>query len=210
MNYGAIAAVYNPAVPIDETPTGDTIEAVLARILGDPDPDPNPTIFIVATDGEPDRCEQTDPNPTPEAQAESVMGATHAFEAGIRTYMIWVGPAPARAHMQDMANAGLGLGAGASAPYWIAGDEAGLRDALSAIVGGVLSCDIRLEGRIDPAKACEGSVTLNGRVIPCDDPDGWHAVSETVIQVTGAACDELTSMMGSVLTAEFPCDVILI
>lgn len=210
MNYTPIAGVYNPADPIDETPTGDAIEAVLARVVGEPDPDGNLTIFIVATDGEPDRCEQANPNPHPQAHAESIAAATHAFEAGIRTYMIWVGPDAARGHMQDMANAGTGLGAGGMAPYWVAGDEAGLTTALTEIVGGVLSCDVRLDGRIDPTMACEGTVMLNGRTIPCDDPDGWHAISETVIQLTGSACDELRAMAGSTLVASFPCGVILI
>jgi hypothetical protein len=210
MNYDAIAAVYNAADPLDETPTGDTIEAVLARVLGDPDPDGNPIIFIVATDGEPDRCEALNPNPTPEAQAESISAVEHAFTSGIRTYMISVGPEVSMAHMQDMANAGIGLGGAGAAPYWIAGDEEGLREALRSIVGGVLSCEVRLEGRIDPTMACDGTVMLNGRTLPCDDPNGWRAVSETVIQVQGTACEELQSTAGSLLEAQFPCDVILI
>jgi hypothetical protein len=209
MNYAAIDAVYRPADVIEDTPTGDAIDAVLDRILGVPDPDDDPTIFIVATDGEPDRCEELDPQ---NGQAEAIAAVERAFGEGIRTYMISVGEGVvSAAHMTDMANAGVGNGPGdPDAPYWVAGDDRGLRDALSTIVGGVLSCDLTLEGTLTIEDACLGTVRLNGRDLPCDDPNGWRAIDETHIQLQGDACDELTADGGSTLTAEFPCDVVII
>lgn len=80
-NYDAIASVYSAADPLDDTPTGDAIWDVLDRYRSVPDPDPDPTIFIVATDGEPDRCEELDPS---NGQAESIAAVEDAYDAGIR------------------------------------------------------------------------------------------------------------------------------
>ena len=207
-NSAAIESVYSGADPIADTPTGDAIDSVLNDLMSIPDPDPDPTIFIVATDGEPDRCEELNPQM---GQAEAVAAAERAFAAGVRTFMISVGEGTVSAgHMQDMANAGLGAGAGGTAPYWVAGDDRGLRDALSEIVGGVLSCDITLNGSIDLADACTGTVELNGVALPCDDPNGWEAVDATHIRLLGTACDMLTGDSGATLTASFPCDVVII
>jgi len=208
-NYPAINGVYAPADPIEDTPTGDAIDAVLAILASEPDPGPDPIIFIVATDGEPDRCEELDPQ---NGQAEAIAAADRAYARGIRTFMISVGMGVvSAAHLQDMANAGLGRTAGdPPADYWVAGDDVGLRDALATIVGGVLSCQVELSGMIDVADACTGSVLLNGMPLRCDDPDGWRPVDSTHIEILGMACDRLTGGMPATLEASFPCDVILI
>jgi len=205
-NYDAIRRVYNPADVIEDTPTGDAIDAILDSLLSVPDPDPDPTIFIVATDGEPDRCEELDPQ---NGQGEAIAAVDRAFGSGIRTFMISVGEGTVSAsHMQDMANAGLGRG---GAEYWVAGDDATLRRALEDIVGGVLSCDISLNGTIeDITEACTGTVKLNGRDLACDDPDGWEATSPNSIRLNGSACDELTMTRGAILEASFPCDIVII
>lgn len=204
-NHGAIDTVYGPARPADDTPTGDAVDGVLNLITSVPDPTDDSIIFILATDGEPDRCEELDPQ---NGHAESIAAVDRAFDRGIRTYIISVGEgAVSAAHLQDVANAGVGT---MGAPYWVAGDDAGLRDALRAIVGGELSCVVTLEGRIDPSMACTGIVQLNGRTIPCDDPNGWRAVDENHIELQGDACTEAQTRSGATLTATFPCDVILI
>lgn len=210
-NYDAIESVYGPADPISETPTGDSLDAILARWTMTPDPSSDPTIFILATDGEPDTCEE--PNPQ-HGQAESIAAAERAYEMGIRTFIISVGEGTVSAsHLQDMANAGVGNGPGdPDAPYWVAGDDEGLRDALLEIIGGQLSCVVTLHGQIeDTSAACSsGSVLLNGTSIPCDDPNGWRVVDETHIELTGDACTTLQSGPGVTLEASFPCGVILI
>lgn len=209
-NYEAIEGVYSEEDPIDETPTGASIDAVLDRLTMTPDPSTDPTIFILATDGEPDTCEQ--PNPQ-EGQPESLAAVERAYLAGVRTFVISVGEgAISDEHLQDIANAGLGRDGGdPDAEFWVAGDDEGLRTALRDIVGGELSCVVTLEGRIENLDdACSGRVELNGRALPCDDPDGWRAVDETHIELQGEACETLQSGPGATLEATFPCDVILI
>jgi hypothetical protein len=209
-NLEPIRTVYEPADPIDETPTGASIDAVLDRLTMTPDPSTDPTIFILATDGEPDTCEQ--PNPQ-EGQPEALAAAERAYLAGVRTFVISVGEGTvSEEHLQDMANAGLGRGPGdPDAQFWEAGDDAGLREALRDIVGGELSCVVELDGRIENLDdACSGRVELNGTPIPCDDPDGWRAVDESHIELLGEACETLQSGPGATLDATFPCGVILI
>ncbi len=209
-NYDAIDAVYGPADPIDETPTGESLDAVIDLLRMTPDPSMDPTIFILATDGEPDTC--AEPNPQ-NGQPESLAAAARAYSMGIRTFIISVGEGTVSAsHLQDMANAGLCRGAGdPDAPYWVAGDDAGLRDALQDIIGGELSCVVELSGRIqDLDEACSGVVNLNGRNLVCDDPNGWRVIDDTHIELVGEACDELQSGPGTRLDATFPCGVILI
>ena len=207
-NYDAIASVYGDAEIRDETPTGDSMQQLLDEILAAPDPTDDPTIFILATDGEPDTCEV--PNPQ-EGQGEAIAAAQAAYAAGIRTYVISVGRDISEDHLQDMANAGLGRGAaGPDAPFWVAGDDDGLRDALSTIIGGALSCVVELEGRIDVEAACTGTVELNGLPVPCDDPDGWRAIDDTHIELMGESCERLQNDSTAVLRAVFPCEVIII
>jgi hypothetical protein len=212
-NFGAINPVYQGADPIEDTPTGDAVDAVLDRVLSIPDPGPDPTIFILATDGEPDRCEQGDPNPHPEAHAETISAVERAYGRGIRTFLIDVGNEVAPAHKQDVANAGIGVMPGEpDAPYWTVTDDRGLRDALGAIIGGTLSCEVTLEGELqDLEEACrDGVVELNGRTIPCDGMNGWRVVDSTHIELVGSACTELMSTPDVVLVATFPCGVVLI
>jgi len=211
-NHSAIDDVYREARVIDETPTGESLDAVIDLVTNVPDPTDDPTIFILATDGEPDTCAQ--PNPQ-EGQPEALAAARRAYELGIRTYIISVGRGTVSAeHLQDMANAGLGRGEGdPDAEYWVAGDDEGLRDALRSIIGGNLSCEIELNGRIqNPEEACGpgSSVRLNGTRLECDDPNGWRVIDETHIELLGEACERLRNIPDVRLEASFACDVILI
>jgi hypothetical protein len=209
-NYQAIADIYNPAQPIDDTPTGDSIDKIVddLDIANDPDADPSATIFVLATDGEPDRCEQLDPQ-SDEGKQEAIAAVQHAFTLGIRTFIISVGQGTVSAeHQQAMANAGLGLDPmSGSAEYWVAGDDKTLRDALVSIVGGQVGCDVALNGRIDSGDACKGKVTLNGEPLGCNEDNGWELVDDMHIRLNGQACDDLKSRDDALLDVSFPCGV---
>lgn len=209
LNFDAIRDVYSRESPLQETPTGDAIDAILDDLLSIPDPDPDPTIFLVATDGEPDTCEV--PNPQ-NGQSEALSAVRRAHEAGIRTYMISVGRDISEAHMQDMANAGLGRSTGdADAPYWIAGDDEGLRTALRTIIAGEVSCTLELSGRIDTEMACDGSIVeMTGREAPLECGTDWRAIDQTHIEILGDACAEFLESRGATIDARFPCHTILI
>jgi hypothetical protein len=208
-NFDAIDAVYSEEEPLDDTPTGDSLDFLLDQIEFAPDRSDDPTIFVLATDGEPDRCEQLDPQ---DGHAESVAAVQRGYRMGIRTFVISVGRGSvSEEHLQDVANAGVGRRDGEpNAPFWEAGDDEGLRGALREIVGGALSCVIELRGNIEPGMACSGRVELNGVALPCDDPNGWEAIDESHIELRGEACERLQNGMAAELKATFPCDIVLI
>src|SRR5262249_7353882 len=129
-----------------------------------------------------------------------------AFGMGIKTYVISVGVGIALTHLQEVANAGVGTPTGGpDAPYWVATDLSGFQKALTDIVGGAITCTIELVGKVDPARACEGEVTLDGAVLACGTD--WKMIDENHIELLGAACDKLKSASAT-LEAKFPCDVL--
>jgi hypothetical protein len=207
-NLVAIRSAYDASEPIEDTPTGDALDAVRARVLELVDPRLSPTIFILATDGEPDTCLELDPQ---NGQEEAVAAATRAFEAGIRTFVIGVGAdTVSRSHLSDMANAGVGRGPGEPpASFWQVDDDAGLRAALRDILRNEASCEVLLERRVDLAQACRGTIVLNGRPLVCEDPNGWRLSDARHVELLGEACDEVVGVAGSTIEAIFPCDAVL-
>ena len=203
-NYTAINTRYRSLAPGGGTPTGEAISLILsqrAMLISDPN---QPTIFILATDGDPNGCgAQT----TAQGMMTTLAAIDSAFSMGINTYVIGVGDATS-ANLQLMANAGIGSSGSTSAMWWQPTDTTSLSAALSTIVGGVRSCNLTLAGMIDVTQACSGSVTLAGMNLACNGPDGWHAVDATHIAVDGNAC---TQLLGGVtpLIATFPCGVVI-
>jgi len=208
-NYDAIAQSYRAAEPIEDTPTGDSIDKIVAS-LPKPAPDAprDPVILVLATDGEPDRCEQLDPQ-GPEAQAETIDAVKRAHGMNIDTFVIGVGAEISRAHQQDVANAGVGMPAGQNAPFWTAEDDASLRLALMDIIGAAISCEIELKGRVE-GEACSGTVSLRGQTLACKDPDGWELVDPTHIRLLGKACESFRKQEASTLSVTFPCAAVVL
>lgn len=176
----------------------------------DPDAIVTPVVFVLATDGEPDRCEELDPQ-TDAAKDEAIAAVDHAFTLGVRTFVISVGNEIGADHQQAIANAGLGRGAGdANAEYWVAGDDQSLRDALRQVVGSQLGCEVELQGQVQGGDPCSGRVVLNGTTLECGDADGWELVDPSHIRLLGGACDELEASDELVLEVKFPCQVTIV
>lgn len=212
-NRAAIAAVYSPAMPIDETPTGDSITAVVNQLVPTSfDPIATPYAFILATDGEPDSCANPNPDTDDEqnmAKQKVVDAVTAAYGRGIRTYVISVGTDLSQDHQRAVANAGVGHQAGTpDAMFWRAGDDKSLRDALTAIVGTQISCDVVLNGSVT-GDACRGMVKLQGTPLTCNDPNGWSLIDAKHIRLAGTACQSFGSNSSALLEITFPCDVFL-
>ncbi len=208
-NLEAIRAKYQPADLIEDTPTGDSLDAITTQIEGTALLDGGePTIYVLATDGEPDTCEQPDPE---NGQGEAIAAVKRAFDRGIRTYVIAVADERdiSTAHLRDMANAGVGTAPGKpDAPSFRVNNDAGLRSALKGIVGGELSCVVPLKGKVVSKDPCVGSVRLDGQPLECNGVNGWKLVTESSIEVTGTACDTLKT--GKTLEATFPCDAAIV
>jgi hypothetical protein len=206
-NLQAITDLLNSNQPVAETPTGESIDLVVQDFINNPPPADSPPIIILATDGEPDTCAQ--PNPQ-NGQAVAIAAAQNAYAHGIRLYILGVSSEVGAPHLQDMANAGVGNDptiTGSNAPYYTANDPAQLSAALQQIVGGVLSCELQLDGTVDPANADQGVVVLDGQTL--QEGTDWILVDGTTIRLLGGACDDLLASQNPVVSATFPCGVVV-
>lgn len=205
---GAVRSMFSVNVPAGNTPTGDTLAYVLANratLFAEGGPATGDEVVILATDGEPGTC--ADGADVTGGRALSVASTQAAFDAGIRTYVLSVGTEVANMHLADVADAGVGVGPGdPPAPYWVATDATSLRTAIEAIASGALPCTLELMGTIDPALACEGTVTLGTEPLACGSD--WHAVDASHIALSDAACARLRSTTDD-LYGTFPCDAVV-
>lgn len=202
-NRDPIDAVYGPAVPIDETPTGESLAAV-AQALADFQAD-GPKGIVLATDGEPDTCEQ--PNPQ-EGQQVSLDAAAQAFDLGITTFVISVGDEVGAEHLQQMANVGVGKAPDdpAPAPYYQALDAQQLVDAFEEIIGTFVSCELLVDGIVDLEQACDGTVFLDGMELECGTD--YELPDPSILRLLGEACATLQDGGEHTVDASWPCDAV--
>ncbi len=204
-NYNAMNAVVAPAEPQQDTPTGEAIDAVaatLSQVIT-----PGPRIIVLGTDGEPDTC--AEPNPQ-NGQQRAIQAAQRAYEQGIHTFIVSVGDEVGADHLQDMANAGRGLAIGGmeNAPFYVALDPDELVNAFRAIVGGVTGCVFTINGEVDPAKAGQGLVALDGDELEYGTE--WIMLDSKSFEVLGAACEALQDGDLHHVSAVFPCGVVIV
>ncbi len=219
--YAYPATSSHPTYGGEDTPTGDSIDALVSSIQASPPPNEGPTIIVLATDGAPDSCEYPDPRGgSPEetfSRNEAVDAAEAAYAAGIDVYVLWVGALSDTSienHLQEVANEGVGLnrdGSEGDAQFWVGTDPDDLQNEFQEIIGASISCDVQMDQRFDDKdKACaEGDVRLNG--LPLDCPSEWRVKPgvDDVIELVGTACDTFKS--GDVtFSAEFPCGAIIV
>lgn len=190
----------------NETPTGESLAAVATAFPAPPDGAPR--VIVVATDGEPDTCAQPNPNPTPAAQQATIDAASAAFAAGIQVFILSVGADVSNSHLQQVANAGVGqpITTG-TAPFYRANNQAELSAAFDTIIGGVVSCQLTLDGEVSVDAGQDGTVTLGGTTLAYGTD--WVLVNGTTIELVGDACTRLQTEPGIALTAEFPCGAIV-
>jgi hypothetical protein len=224
--------VYPSSYPNDagaDTPTGDSIDALVTIIENGAQPKDEPTIIVLATDGLPDSCECPNAGScvpgTPSShdpELEAVDAAANAFSSGIQTFILSVGPDVAQSHLQQVANVGVGLnrnGSEGDAPFYTANTPAELDMAFQTIIGDSISCDIQMDKEFESKdKACNdpGSVVIlnvNGVDTELSCPSEWRPKEDEdvkdVIELVGGACDTFKS--GDVtFTAVFPCGAIVV
>lgn len=211
-NYTAIEGVYGDLAPLDETPTGAAVDAVLESIAEAPAP--GPRILVLATDGEPDTCARPNPNGHAQARIDALLAVQAAFAADVRTYVVSVGGEAvgnpqAEQHMHELANAGVGLAPDAEpqAPLYVALEPAELVAAFDDIIGGVRTCTFALEGSVSEEHAAGGTVTLDGEELEYGVE--WRLVDESTIELLGAACDALQAGGEHQVEATFTCESIV-
>jgi hypothetical protein len=196
-----IAGTFSANSPDGYTPTAEAIESVTALLGASPPPE-GPTVYLLATDGQPNGCDEKEEN---EDRDNSIAAVSDAFDQGIETFVL--GVSFDDSHLQDLADAGQ---RSSGARLWTADSVAELQTALAQIVEQNIPCTVKLtDGQIDTRQACDGRVTLNGEPLNCNDMTrGWQAVDGTTIELTGSACTEWRRGNAD-LEAVFPCYVVV-
>ncbi len=210
-NYAAIDAIYGPSAPKRETPTGESLNAVIDVLAASTEP--GRKIIVLGTDGLPDTCADPAADTPQGAEAArnlAIAAAERAFDAGIRVYIVSVGNDVGAPHLQDMANAGAGLPVGGTenAQYFVANSPAELVSAFGNIVGTVAGCLFTINGEVDVAKAAQGLVSLDGT--PLDFGTDWTMIDGKTFEVLGPACDSIQDGNLHHISAVFPCGVIVV
>jgi von Willebrand factor type A domain-containing protein len=201
-NFTQIQTLIDSQGPAGNTPTPPAIDAAVQLFAQNPAPIGSPPIIVLATDGLPNSCAGAD------TQAESVVAAQQAYAAGIRTFILGIAGVN-DAFLQAMANAGQGVQANqANATYYTANSPAQLQMAFQQIIGGVVSCELAINGTVDVDQAKGGSVTLNGMQLTYGSD--WELVNGTTIRLLGAACETLKNSSNPQVQASFPCGSVLL
>ncbi len=207
-NAPAIKSLLVGHEPVEDTPTGESVDGVAASF---PASD-NPHVIVLATDGFPDTCAVPDPE-TAEAQAASEAAVQRAFDDhDITTFVLSVGPDVSDQHLQRVANAGQGLpldlAQPAAADFYRALDPQQLIGAFQDISAVIRDCNnIAIDGNVDVSRADEGTVVLNGTELTFGTD--WDIVDQNTIKLLGAACETFKSAPTVSLMGEFPCGVVV-
>lgn len=205
-----VASYIDSGGPADGTPTGEAIDKIVGRVNGvivdggfATLSTTGPKIIVLATDGEPDIC--ADGNDEDAGRKVSLAAAQAAFDAGIRTYVIGVGDQIGATRLKEMANAGSGqpIDTGDAAPFSaLSPDE--FVAAMNTITFSIRSCSFALNGTVEPGQESSGTVTLDGKPLTYNDPNGWRLSSPSQLEVQGTACDAIKNTGGQ-LAVHFPC-----
>ncbi|MFT3928481.1 MAG: VWA domain-containing protein [Myxococcales bacterium] len=208
-NYAPINTAY-PADPTGaSTPTHYALLSLQQQIKQAGPSAHGPTFVVLATDGKPNLCDFHDGVPASEAtEQEAVRTVRELAAAGTKTFAISLagGDRELEAHLDALAEAG-GTGESAFTPT----SSDALVAVLTKIIGGAVSCDVRLEGTLTEGHQCDGDVLLNGKALACDGQDGFHVKDDLrTLELRGAACKTLQQDPKATLEASFACDAIVL
>lgn len=211
-NHQAMLDQFQCSSLVDDTPTGESLLAAAATLQAFDEP--GPKIIVLATDGEPDNCECpdfTDDDWVPaecrvvgvpdQIKADVVATAEQIHADDIQIHVINVstpGNAGLQQHLEDVAIAGGGQVYQGFSP-------GALSTAFEAIINGVRSCVIDLDGEIAEGKESTGTVTLDGDELLLDDENGWQVNTPSQIELLGTACEAIKSGDHD-LDISFPCE----
>jgi hypothetical protein len=229
-------ATMEPAYPAMETgggtPTGEALQHVvdaLPNFTTMIDGASRPPIIILATDGEPNGCSSPATCDWIDwanclgmllGQLSSAAATYDTTLAAVRSAKmkgvpVWViSLADGLNNIPDLqktANIGAGLADNASpgATIYSPKNPDDLTTTLTKLLGDAVTCDVQLAGTLAVPRACEGSVTMNGNKLPCNDAEGWKAIDPKHIQLQGDACNRFKSDPTVLLDARFPCGVVV-
>jgi hypothetical protein len=202
-NFSSMSTLLTTNVPGGDTPTAESMEAISAQLQAFGEE--GPKSIILATDGDPDTCEDPNANDDDASKARSVAAVAAAYAEGISTHVISVGDEVTASHLKALAVAG--SGGDATAEAFTALDTEALVNAFEQIIGSVRTCDFTLRGTVEPADAPRGAVLVDGEALVFGDPNGWTMPDASTVRLLGEACEQIQADATGI-SMSFPCDAI--
>jgi hypothetical protein len=181
--------------PANQTPTTAAINAAAAYL--ETLTDGLPHFILLATDGQPNCDPGTSGSTTPAVVANTVAAITAAASAGIKTYVIGIGPSAG--NLDNFA------AAGGTGTYFPATSPAQLDAALSTIVGAVASCVFTMASAApDPNNI--GVYLDKTNKVPVSVTDGYSLSADNrTITLSGSYCDGIKSGTYKLVQVFFGC-----
>lgn len=200
-NYDAINAAFPNIQPGMFTPTGPALDYVYTNLVDtsvSPDQRMQPQIVVLATDGEPNSCDNANTNYQP-----SIDAVTKGASMGVKTYVISLADMSGEFHdhLQQLAD----IGEGGTGKLYTPGNPEELQADLELLVGGAVGCDIALNGSVREGQECTAVVKLDNDTLDCKGANGYVLTDPRHIRLQGSACDKLKTSPNAVLSANFPC-----
>ncbi|HEX4419488.1 MAG TPA: VWA domain-containing protein [Kofleriaceae bacterium] len=202
-NKTAIAALFTAHGPSGSTPTATAVTAAVADFAANPAPQGSPKIIVLATDGLPNDCNGG------KSYQPSIDAATAAYAAGIKLYLLAIGNQISDDFRIPVANAGQGVQAGQpNATSYTGTNPTELAAAFQTIIGGAVSCDLKLSGQVDSTAGQGGTVTLNGTNLTYGT-DWTLDMDGVTIHLLGTACNTLKTTTNPTVDATFSCGAVI-
>jgi hypothetical protein len=207
-NYEPLNTLYRSLAPEGDTPTGDALQQLVTELQGAPSR--GPRAILLVTDGDPDTCQQPDPD---EGLPQAVAAAQRAFENGIPMYVLGISNDIAGGNLQQLANAGQGrpldevwgVHAGAAQPFQATNDVNGLTAQLVEILNGIPLCEVTLQRDVAPGELANSEVFLDGQALSPNGVDGFTLKDSRHLAILGKACDAIKAG-GRGLSVRISCD----
>jgi len=210
------------------TPTdramNSAVDDLIAMRVNDPDKKPHPQYIILATDGSPNDICMNGMGGDGSAQKAGVIAAVdRAAMSHITTFVISLAgnDAGLQSHLDEVAKHGdpTNMMAHTFNPM----SPMDLVNALAAIVGGAIGCEVVLKGMVTMGSECRGHVKVNGTDLACcqadatgamkcggqpaNPADGWVLKDPSTVELVGPSCTAFLENPQALLTASFPCDI---
>jgi len=229
-NRAAMEGVYNEAeITNGDTPTGESLLAVAEQLAALDDG--SSKAIVLATDGDPDTCANPNDKPNP-SKGVAIQAAEASFNLGIPVFVIAVvDPGLDLEHLQDLANVGIGAASyevdddpyndentGPTGEDWVdtrtpdnpatlytAETAEQLGAAFETLISNFVPCDFTLNGEVELAQQCLGTVTLDGATLECGVD--WEVSTPSTLSLLPSACAILQNGQDHDVTADFPCEI---
>jgi hypothetical protein len=207
-NYEPLNALYRSLAPTGDTPTGDALQQLVTELQAVPSR--GPRAILLVTDGDPDTCQQPDPD---DGLPQAVAAAQRAFDSGIPMYVLGISNDIAGGNLQQLANAGngrpldrvWGVDAAAAQPFQATDNVQGLTAQLTEILASIPLCEVSLQRDVTSDELSKSEVRLDGQPLRQSEMDGYFLRDSRHLAVVGAACDAIKAG-GMRLSVRISCD----